>query len=336
MEKKTFYDWCKEKQHEDWLERWDYSKNSFSPKDIGSYSNKYCYFICPKCGKSTPHQPNNIVTKDQMPKCTYCNSFGVWCIEHERRDLLKRWDYEKNKVSPFDVQKTATGKKYYFKCPRGIHPSEAKRLDHVVDSFVSSQCEECKSFGQWGIDTFGKDFLKKYWSDKNSRDPMKIRRQSSEKVWIKCPDVKYHQDYQVTCNNFFRGCRCPYCAGVKTDIHDSLGCLYPESFNFWFQKKDSPYDYLPGAEKQVYWKCEKHGLYRQRIHDAVRAEFTCPKCNAETSESSYERKVRLYLEKIFGKDDVLHESKCNLRPKNPQTNARLRYDNEVVSIKLII
>lgn len=335
-ENKSFYDWCIENNHQEILDAWDYEKNEDTPKDLGAKSKKIRYFKCFKCGKSWPHRPNNIVAEDRLPPCKYCNSFGVWCLEHKRKDLLKRWDYELNKCDPFNVAKGSNSRKYYFKCPRGIHPSEAKRLDHVISSYTGSRCNMCNSFGQWGIDKYGEDFLKTYWSDKNTVSPFSLAKASNVKVWIKCVNTDYHQDYQVSCNCFQRGYGCPYCGGYKVDIHDSLGVLYPESQEFWFQKNITPFDVLPGSNKKVYWKCEKHGLYRRSVDSVVKAGFICPKCNYLSKESSFETRTRLYLEERFGKENVLHENYCTLNPVNPETKMPLRYDNEVVPLKLII
>lgn len=335
MKNKSFYDWCKENNRDDLLKSWDYDKNEDKPEDIpylGGKENRY--FKCPKCGHSYKRPVSYLTTIPSLPKCDYCLSFGVWCEEHERRDILNRWDYGKNEESPYDVTKSSA-KKFYFKCPRGIHESEQKRISDITHHNVCN-CDKCQSFGQWGKDNLGTDFIKKYWSDKNTKDPMKIWKSSRQKVWIKCQDKDYHPDYQVECASFVDGCRCPYCSMKKIVPEDSLGAKYPQSLDFWFQKNITPFEVPPCSKKKFYWKCEKHGLYRRSIENMVKSDFTCPKCQRHRKESSIEKKVRLYLDKIFGKDDVKHEGNCTLVPTNPQTGAKLRYDNEVVSIKLLI
>ena len=41
---KSFYEWCIENNHEDWLELWDYELNECSPKEVGYGSNKKYWF----------------------------------------------------------------------------------------------------------------------------------------------------------------------------------------------------------------------------------------------------------------------------------------------------
>lgn len=330
----TFYDWCMNNDGQKYLDAWDYEKNPDTPKHVFHDGEKR-YFICPRCGKSSLCTVTSIMKRNRLPGCFKCETFGDWCIENKRQDLLKRWDYEKTGFGPFDVSKCST-KAVYLKCPRGIHPSEQKSLSNLVKQFNSRDCLQCKSFGQWGIDTLGSDFLEKYWSDKNVKDPMKLWRGTTQKVWIKCQNKDYHEDYQVSCSNFTKGKRCPYCANKKVHPRDSLGSVYPESAEFWFQKNLTPFQVSPGSNKKVYWKCEKHGLYRRSISHAVQADFVCPKCVKEDKESKMEKRVRLYLDSIFGEEDVKHELDCTICPVNPKTGKKLRYDNEVVSLKLVI
>lgn len=331
----TLYDWCMNNNNDNILKAWDYEKNPDTPKDIGKASKKERYFYCPICGKSYQRKIVNLVKFGEITPCPHCRSFGQWCLDHERKDLLKRWDYEKNDCSPFEVwfggRATA-----YFKCPRGIHESELKQIRSITSNFTECKCNECESFGQWGIDNFGDDFIEKYWSDKNTVDPMKIFKSSRVKVWIKCQEKDYHQDYEIACYHFTQGKRCPYCAGKKVDPNDSLGAKYPECQEFWFQKNLTPFQVLPESGKKVYWECKKHGLYRKAVSAEVAMNFRCPKCILEENESSYQATVRNYLESIFGQKNILHEGQCNISPINPQTGRHLRYDNQVVPLKLII
>ena len=53
-------------------------------------------------------------------------SFAEWCKDNGHEDWLSLWDYELNDVKPDEVA-YKSGKKYWFKCPRGIHESELKK-----------------------------------------------------------------------------------------------------------------------------------------------------------------------------------------------------------------
>lgn len=330
----TLEQWCIENNNEDILKRWDYEKNPTPPSKIINFHNIAPYFKCENnIHDSEVKTLGNVIKYNKVPGCKICSSFGIWCEKHNRFDLLKRWDYEKNILTPYDIS-VSTTKKYYFKCPKGIHESELKDINNIRKQFHSGRCVSCASIGQFGIDYIDKDFINKYWSDKNIKNPMVVNRNSNSKIWIKCQDVDYHEDYEVTCSNFITGKRCPYCAKKKIHPKESLGGLYPQCYEYWVQKKTTPLDYLPMSNKLVYWKCDKHGEYRRKICDMVNADFVCPKCRREEKESKLQKKVHEYLSSLGY--TIKTEYDCSLIPINPNTNYPLPFDNEVVELKLII
>lgn len=329
----SFYDWCQRTDNQSFLLRWDKELNTDNPYDVYKTNNKGHYFICENNVHSNKFKLINITHHNKIPECPICISFGKWCDDNNHNDFLNRWDYDLNGCSPYDISASST-KKMFFKCPKGIHQSELKDLNNMRKQYKSGRCIACDSIGQYCIDHIDADFFHKYVSSNNSIDLMKTDKNSTKKILIKCQDKNYHPDYEVSCANFYRGERCPYCSGKRVAKEDSLGYLYPESLSIWVENKTSPFDYLPKSNKYIYWKCDKHGNYKRTICDQVESEFLCPKCSKEQSESKLQKKVRLYLETKFS--IVNHEYDCSIIPINPETNYKLPYDNEVPEIKLII
>ena len=99
-----------------------------------------------------------------------------WCIENNHEDWLEFWDYELNNCSPKEVA-CSSNKKYCFKCPRGLHGSEEKRISNLTNKHKANtlSCKQCESFGQWLIDTYGENALERYWDyKKNKVNPFEI------------------------------------------------------------------------------------------------------------------------------------------------------------------
>ena len=213
---KSFYDWCIENGREEWLELWDDELNKCTPKDVTYGSTKECWFKCPRgLHKSEAKTINSLTIANAKRglRCNYCNSFYNWCIENKKEDYLDLWDDELNKCTPKDVP-YSSNKKYYFKCPRGLHESEEKRINNFTNMNVNLRCNCCNSIGQYLIDNYGEDALEKYWDyEKNGNlNPFKISRGSHKKVWIKCQKDETHGSYFVGCLNFTsNGRRCPIC-----------------------------------------------------------------------------------------------------------------------------
>jgi len=307
-------------------------------KDDGKY-------YCNKCAKKLYATENSNKTKLKNGK-----SFEQWCIENNRQDVLDRWDCELNNREPNEIA-YSTSKKYYFKCPRGLHKSELKSINDFTNNHEGSMfCNICNSFAQWGIDNLGNDFLEKYWDyEKNNElgiDPWKISKGIyNPNVYIICQEKDYHESYPTRCRDFTLGNRCPYCSTFHGKVHplDSLGKLLENNnqLNLWSDKnKKSPYYYTPQSIQEVYWKCseEKHKDYKRRICYSNKSEFRCPECMQERTESIIQEKVRLYLESL-NIYTILHEYNCTIISQNPKIknkNGRMPYDNEIKELKLII
>lgn len=236
------------------------------------------------------------IQKAKKTKLKNSKSFEQWCIENNRQDVLGRWDYELNNCKPNEVF-WCSGEKYYFKCPINVHKSTLFQINHFTSSRISLICEGCNSFAQWGVDNLGEDFLEKHWDyEKNNElniNPWKISKGNSyKKVWIKCQEKDYHESYNITCNNFIYGNRCPYCGGRKVHPLDSLGTLYPESLKVWSDKnKKSPYEYSPFSTQKVYWKCPDniHKDYKRCINNSNTYQFRCPYCQYSRGEERIDK-----------------------------------------------
>ena len=336
--KKSFEQWCIENNLQWILNLWDYDKNSKKPSEVGSGTDQKYYFKCERgLHESVLVTINNITSaKKQRKFCKVCQSFGQWCLDHNRQDFLDRWDYKLNKISPFEVS-YASGKRYFFICPNHnpLHASTPKVLCNYIKSQGIKECVGCDSLGQWALDNIGVDFFTKYWSDKNTVDPFTIYKLGTSKIIIKCQSVSYHE-YEIACHNFVTGKRCSYCGHRKVNKYDSVAAVYPKILPRWSDKnKKTAYEYSPHSEKRIWFHCDKHGDYERRVCDITVLDCNCLYCLQEDNFSILEKKVNRFLTEDLGYE-VLHERRCNIMPFNPKTGRELPYDNEIPELKLII
>jgi len=309
--------------------------------------NRNIKYYCSKCADKI-FERNEKTRKTNFKKE---NSFKQWCLDNNRKDVLDRWDYELNKLNPNEIN-YGTKRKYYFKCPKGIHKSELKNIGHFTKGQEGSiKCKQCNSFAQWGIDNLGEDFLEKYWDyKKNKLNPWEISHGSREKVWIKCQEKDYHS-YDILCHSFVTGNRCLYCAGKKVHKLDSLGTLYPKVLDIWSDKNEkSPYEYTPKSHQYVWWKCPdgKHEDYFRRIDSLNNHNFRCPECNNSKGEESIsnclinKRFIKIDQEEF---EQLIDEDKYNKNYYIPQMkysgllglgNGLLSYDFYIPKLNLLI
>ena len=211
----SFAEWCKQNNDNNLINRWDYNLNEFSPNDISYKSHKDVFIKCPK-GKHNSRAISlySYVGGNSPCNCLKCkleeNSFGKWC-ETTKPHMLDLWDYDLNNCSPYDIM-SKTHKKYYFKCPRGLHKSSLKSIAKISDPSNEIYCAECHSIGQYIIDKYGKAYLDKLWDyNKNKKSPFEVLAGSHTKVFINCLENKKHGSYLIMCSNFTKGRRCPKC-----------------------------------------------------------------------------------------------------------------------------
>ena len=261
-------------------------------------------------------------------------SFYDWCIENNRQDLLDRWDYELNNKSP-KQRPFNTKVKIYFKCPCNKHPSTGIFLSmREKTGNYDIKCIGCNSFGQWGIDNIGIDFLDKYWDYlKNTEDPMKLPKMSNKQIFIKCQEKDYHESYPVMPYDFVsKNIRCPFCHMRQIHLYDSLGYNYPKVFDVWSTKNENtPYDLAPASNKKRWFKCHNgiHSDYLSLVYRAKYRNFECPKCHSDEDKSYLHKKVEQYINDNYNYH-MNTEYDCNLVTINPLTGYILPYDIEIM------
>lgn len=237
---KSLYEWCVENNRTDILERWDYELNTIDPKSVRYMAKIPMYLKCPEgIHQSSKFLIDSLGKHDSPLECKCCTSFEHWCNINNRQDLLDRWDYELNYFTPLEVGKTSV-RRYYFKCPRGIHESSTYKLVNLTKySYSEAKCKKCNSFAQWGIDNYGDDFLDKYWDYELNKDispwDIPFRARSTTTIYIKCQYDSNHKSYKTFPDHFVNGCRCPECAREKTESY------FQEAIRLYIHSKYNTY-----------------------------------------------------------------------------------------------
>lgn len=339
------------------LARWDYNLNDYNPNEITYGSTMNIWLKCSRGLHSSELKNINSFTNSfnkfgnsNILDCDKCNSFEQWCYDNmpkeKAKEILNRWDYELNNKKPSEISFSPKDK-YWFKCPKNIHPSELKPIkDFIKGHNGSLDCTMCNSFAQYGYDNIDGDFLSKYWDwERNEElgiDPWKLPKSCIKKVYIFCQEKSYHNSYSVTCANFTNGYRCPFCANKSGKVHrfNSLGWLYPQVFNIWSEKNEkSPHDYSCGSNQYIWWECldEKHEDYYRNIRDSKFCGFRCPSCSFSKGEKSIEDylKINKFIENIDYIPQMEFEGLIGLGNGNlsydfylPQYNLLIEYQGE--------
>ena len=228
---------------------------------------------CPYCRKEYDVRLDSFKKGNKCTNCcnSYENSFAYYIQQELKEPLSKYWDWDKNVVNPYLISKSKNIK-VWIKCDKkDYHGSYKVACNHFYNGSRCGYCNSKKihpkdSFAQWGINTFGENFLTKYWSPKNTLNPWELAPQSNKKIWILCQDKDYHNDnggYEISCYNFYKNRRCPYCnssASNKVHPKDSFGYLYPQKNKYWSKNnKKSSFEVAPKSGQKFKFYCEDCG-----------------------------------------------------------------------------
>lgn len=131
---------------------------------------------CPYC--KTEYDIDMYNFKDGA-NCKFCcnkyeNSFAYYIEEELNLNLNDYWDWEENGrlgINPWNITKQSHETIYIWCQDKWYHGSYKTAPNRFYKGNRCTYCVNKKvhpkdSFAQWGIDTFGKDFLDKYWSNK--------------------------------------------------------------------------------------------------------------------------------------------------------------------------
>lgn len=156
----TFEDWCKDNNHQDYLDLWDYELNDKKPSEISYGVNKNYWFKCSKgihkselsyIANYTKAIVNGGKKNGSKISCRACNSFGQYLLDTYGN--LEIWSDE-NKIDPFEVSK-CSNKSAILIC-KDCMESKSVKLNNFINYGIGCSCGDGHSYPN----KFMYDFLK--------------------------------------------------------------------------------------------------------------------------------------------------------------------------------
>lgn len=265
------------------VKEWDYTKNPISPDNFTEGSNKKVWWKCAK-GHSFEMAIYNR-TKLNL-KCSFCRGLKVDhsnSLFHNRKDLEKEWDYEKNIKSNPKLITIRSNRKVWWKCTNG-HSFEATIYNR--SKIQGSTCPFCsghKASENKSLEYTSPDLIKEWNWKRNKIKPSDVLLNSNLKVWWICA-IDYKHEWQSKINNRSHGNGCPYCDGKKVLRNQSFAVLRKDLLKEWdfFRNQGlDPFEFSPKSEKKVFWNCTIDSRHIWKTSIAHRNEGTkCPYCSA--------------------------------------------------------
>jgi hypothetical protein len=231
---------------------WDFEENEKAgndPRKIGKGSHKYVHAKCDK-GKCGHHKWEVMVLNLVKGKgCPYCRHLKVCvceCLAILRPDLMKIWDFKKNKKRGLDPYKIslASGLFAWWKCETstcGHHVWEAEI--YRMTNPERSKCPFCFSVKRWcrceSFPILYPRLLEEFDQEKNKGiDPYTISKASNRFIWWLCN--KGHSWQAQVHSRTVRGNGCFNCRQSKMEkkLHEILDNL-KNKYNISYKPQQS-------------------------------------------------------------------------------------------------
>lgn len=220
----------------------------------------------------------------------------------DNKELMKEYNYEKNKEFNLNSLTFSSGKKVWWKCKKG-HEWQAI----IANRNKGQGCPICS--GKKVVAGVNDLFtvipeLKKEWDfDKNIINPREISVGSNKDAFWVC---KLKHKYKMRISHRTSGHGCPYCSGnrILTGYNDlKTWCKNnnPGILEKWDYRRNGmfPIDESKNSKRIVWWKCAVCGNeYKNKIRNEISNIF-CPKCNKRNKTSFPEQAIYYYIKKVF-------------------------------------
>ncbi|MCR5349818.1 MAG: hypothetical protein K6E20_02385 [Acholeplasmatales bacterium] len=242
------------------MSQWDYEKNiNVDPTKISSGSTKKVWWLCDK-GHSWDA---NISSRVKGAGCPYCAGKkaikGYNDLATTHPDLVKEWDYKRNKdLKPTDISYGSI-KKVWWLCPKCKNSYLATPNARTCGNTACPICEGLKvEKGYNDLATLYPDVTKEWNYDKNKDlTPYDVVPSSNKKVWWICK--RGHEWQAVIHTRTLVKTGCPKCQKEKHISYPEKIIAYYLSKHFNIEE-NKRFDFLNKAEIDIYISEIKTGI----------------------------------------------------------------------------
>lgn len=279
--------------NKDLMIEWDYEKKyDLDPAKIKIGSGKKAWWICKSCGKKWQTQ----IYLRKNHGCPFCAHKRVGqanakiknandSLINKFPDVIKVWNYEKNKEMKPEDFSYQSNKKVWWKCSK----CEKEWQSSICAKSHTTICKECTykdnkrvyvTVGINDLKTKNPELLKEWDYTKNTILPSQISPKSAKMVWWKCD--KGHE-WQADIGSRSSGSGCPICSGRQTlSGYNDLATTNPELLKYWDYDKNTikPDEVGKGSHADIWWKCLNCGKsYSRKVYQQVARKGKCKICH---------------------------------------------------------
>ncbi len=286
------------------LTEWDFEKNKISPDTLLSNAAKKIWW---KCRKNPKHKWQAILYSRTRNKygCPYCTgriADDKTNITVTHPQLLKEWNYEKNKNEPREY-KSGSNQKVWWRCDKGEDHVWLSSINNRTNGKNCPICSGQKVVASTQLTTTHPVIAKQWHNEKNGNlKPKNHHQGSSKSIWWKCDKDKDHE-WKTEIRVRTLGSNCPVCINKKIVLSNCLQTTHPKlasEFHPDKNEKINTFNVGAGSNKKVWWKCKFNSTHEWKTAITARAIYKtgCPYCDL-TPQSKEELIILFELKDIF-------------------------------------
>ena len=224
----------------------------------------------------------NQVGRQEGCECAFCANkellVGYNDLETKHPELIKLWDFDKNKTTPKDHIYSSSDK-VWWKCEEG-HSSLAP-ISYKVRGDSCCYCINQKLWIGWNdLATTNPEFLDMWDYEANKGiTPKDVMKSNKNKLWWKCGEG--HRFLRSPLDMVRRKGSCPYCTRKRPTEDYCLESAFPNLIKEWDTERNgelTPKDVLPYSSKKVWWKAGCGHHWEAEVSTRTSGGNNCPYC----------------------------------------------------------
>ena len=245
------------------------------PQMFKSKSDYKAHWLCKKCGYSWLACIKDRVRGTGCPACSGNVVTDKNRLTVLRPDLVKEWDYTKNKMAP-DTYSVGSSKKVFWKCFTCHHEWKAT----IAHRSGGTDCPACAGTAVTASNNLAVSYpeLTLDWGNLNRRPPNTYTCTSGYRAHWLCSACGY--SWRTAIAHRTSGQSCPSCIGKIPSKTNNLSLGHPELVEEWSSlNAKSPEKFLKRSNKKVIWVCKKcKKTWSASINSRTGLKSGCPHC----------------------------------------------------------
>ncbi len=294
---------------------WAYDLNyGLTPDDIVAKTNRKYMWRCPKGPDHVWSAMPNSVTrpKKRGTGCPFCAGRRLSVTNSLvtlRPEVAEQFDSEHNPGIDVNSLRVGMHKRIWWRCPKGPDHLWRTTVTHRVgsDNKKGSGCPCCAGQKISITNSLATRFpdlaLEWSWELNAPLTPDDVTHGSNIERWWICDNGPDHEWKAAPSTRRFRGC--PFCAGKKVSVTNSLAMRFPKIAAEWDYGRNgklTPDAVTSGANRSVFWICREKGhRFKTHINWRTSDGSGCPECHVRPA-SHIEVALKFELSEFFKVD----------------------------------